>query len=152
MKKKYLILIGLSLLTTPSLPATPAGERPAMLAKKLICRYDKEPNRGPDVLYTRLDALKGEITKEGVSLFELNAENQKEVRKDEVAFDWLGSYFRVTIGEETFNYDVWTCDSEDRFYSFPTQQLLDGQKTIQGSVEISIRSDSETHSLTCTAQ
>ena len=132
-----LMVAGFSMAAPANVPNLPA---------KLSCRYDKHPEMGPDILYTRLDKLKT-----GTVLFDLNEATEAEVNKDEVAFDWLGSYFTVSVDQVNWHYNVWTCDSEDRFYTIRLKEISDGRKAIKGTVDISIRDEGEIYAITCKA-
>lgn len=127
---------------------------------KLVCDFEsvEQSPHGElekQILYTRLmkvDPLS--LTKEWVEVLGSN----DRVWKQEVALaPWSGGNYGASVNKDEYHYDVWSCDTEDRWYAFKTSDLelsLDSEETripVWGKVTVDVREPVGTFNLKCTA-
>ena len=149
---KYFIIIFVSLNAVGSSEATEIK-----LPLSLNCRWNSQV----DLLYTRLERI-SQLSQLPEKLNPLEvwgkSESGEGPRADEVAYGWIGDYYNATVSQAEYNYNLWTCDTEDRSYSFQSHDLiLPGNsplktKQVQGKLIISVRDDEKRYDLNCTAQ
>ncbi len=126
------------------------------LPKKMVCGKNK------DVIYTRIEGLtdRSEIPSADHALvvFGEGSTPQTKPKRDELAWQWRGDYYSATIDQDHFSYNLWTCDTEDRFYTFSTEDLVESadvkvkSKPVTGKLVISVREDEEQSSIECLAK
>ena len=131
---------------------------------KLSCKYVNSADHDEaDLLYTRITGI--------TQLDQLpDADNALTVwggnfgdgvggepLPGEIAEDWSGEYYGATLDRDFYNYNLWTCDTEDRTYTFATNDLVlpawSGHKTkkVAGKVDISVRGEGDVFDLDCIA-
>jgi hypothetical protein len=84
--------------------------------------------------------------------------DEKDLAADELASinGWWGSYFSSNIQKGRLVNGYWSCDSEDRFYSFELSDLaIDAASAgqtgvVTGMLEWSVRGERELDLVTCT--
>jgi hypothetical protein len=129
------------------------------LPKKLVCDWTEGTKTERNVLYTRLAPVKSrsQLGAKALVVWGVGSSNQEQPRRDEIADGWRGFYYSAAIDQSAYRYDLWTCDSEDRFYSFETEDLLlpaehkGTSKPVTGKLRIEIRDLSSDHDLRCNA-
>lgn len=135
----------------------PKGADKIRLPFKIECVNESSIDR----LYTRLEWIqeRKQLPPEGKTLEVWSSESKKNnlPKEDEIAIGWKGAYYSANLGNEEYDYNLWTCDTEDRFYSFQTGDLiLPGHSTIEtkelsGKLKITVRDLEEDFDLNCTA-
>jgi hypothetical protein len=129
------------------------------LPNKLTCERVVSGHKVIDVLYTRLDAIKRreDLSETPRTVWGTFSQNKERPRPDEVAYSWSGDYYSADISKSLYRYALWTCDSEDRTYSFDAESLITPRgsatttKDVAGRLHISIRSDGASYDLRCRA-
>jgi hypothetical protein len=129
------------------------------LPQKLTCAFTNDGAKETDAIYTRLANVKdrSQLTTKGLQVWGEGSSNHESPKKDEIADGWRGDYYSADISKTEFRYNLWTCDSEDRAYTFKTNNLVLPAssslktKSVEGKVNISVRDDGADYVLRCTA-
>ncbi len=128
------------------------------LPVKLTCQFAADGRGVTNVLHTRLGAIHFRSQLSGTPRDVWSStSNRDEPQPDEVAYGWRGEYYGAYVSETEYRYNVWTCDSEDRSYSFRTEDLIvpggsTGTREVAGRLNISIRGEGENYDLLCRAE